>query len=54
MVQISGNVGAIYEDVRNDKTETNWLSLGYEDDKGESLVVCCKGMKLITRHGRFG
>jgi hypothetical protein len=48
MVHISSKVGEVYEDVRNDKTETNWLILGYEDDKGESLGVCCKGMKLIT------
>lgn len=43
MVQIDGGVAAVYEDVRNDKTDTNWLILGYADEKGEVLKVVGTG-----------
>ncbi|KAJ3306488.1 hypothetical protein HDV03_005098 [Kappamyces sp. JEL0829] len=43
MVNIDAGANAAYEDVRNDKTETNWLILGYADEKGESLKVVKTG-----------
>jgi hypothetical protein len=43
---ISNKVAAVYEDVRNDKTDTNWCILGYTDDKGEALDLVSQG---ITR-----
>lgn len=43
MVQIESNVAAAYEDVRNDKTATNWLLLGYADEKGETLKLVKTG-----------
>ena len=46
MVQIESNVAAVYEDVRNDKTPTNWLLLGYADEKGETLKLVKTGMRI--------
>lgn len=46
MVQIESNVAAAYEDVRNDKTPTNWLLLGYADEKGETLKLVKTGMRI--------
>jgi hypothetical protein len=43
MVQIDSQVAAVYEDVRNDKTATNWLLLGYSDDKDTTLKVTGSG-----------
>jgi hypothetical protein len=43
MVQIDKAAAAAYEDVRNDKTETNWMILGYTDEKGENIGVTAKG-----------
>ena len=50
---ISDKVAAVYEDVRNDKTDTNWCILGYTDEKGESLDLVSKGTNALTRKGRF-
>jgi hypothetical protein len=44
MVQIDSKVAAVYEDVRNDKTATNWLLLGYADDKETTLQVSAQGI----------
>ena len=43
MVQIESNVATAYEDVRNDKTPTNWLLIGYGDEKGETLNLVKTG-----------
>ncbi|BFZ57032.1 hypothetical protein PYCC9005_004082 [Savitreella phatthalungensis] len=32
-------IKAAYDDVRNDKTDTNWLLLSYAEAKGDKLVV---------------
>ncbi|KAF7984689.1 hypothetical protein HWV62_12976 [Athelia sp. TMB] len=32
-----------YEDVRNDKTDTNWLLLDYETDRSDKLTVTQTG-----------
>ena len=50
---ISNKVAAVYEDVRNDKTDTNWCILGYTDDKGEALDLVSQGM-IFNRQGWFG
>jgi hypothetical protein len=49
MVAIDGQVASVYEDVRNDKTPTNWLLLGYTDDKETALKVVSSGTARITR-----
>ena len=53
---VSNKVAAVYEDVRNDKTETNWAILGYTDDKGEALDIVSQGKfrVLIARYWWFG
>ncbi|XJO76419.1 hypothetical protein BDV3_006943 [Batrachochytrium dendrobatidis] len=43
MVQLEGDIGAAYEDVRNDKSATNWLLLEYVDDKTDVLKVAKTG-----------
>ncbi|KAI8926659.1 hypothetical protein BC831DRAFT_455584 [Entophlyctis helioformis] len=43
MVQLEGDVAAAYEDVRNDKTPTNWLLLEYVDEKTDVLKVTSTG-----------
>jgi hypothetical protein len=43
MVKIDSGVSAVYEDVRSDKSETNWLLLNYTDEKGETLAVTSQG-----------
>ncbi|KAJ3082934.1 hypothetical protein HK102_001372 [Quaeritorhiza haematococci] len=43
MVQIDSTAASAYEDVRNDKTETNWLLLTYADDKTDVLKVSATG-----------
>ncbi|KND02572.1 uncharacterized protein SPPG_03029 [Spizellomyces punctatus DAOM BR117] len=43
MVQFEGDVQAAYEDVRNDKTPTNWLLLNYLDDKSDVLKLAATG-----------
>lgn len=57
MVRLDPSVSAVYEDVRNDKSDTNWLLLGYADDKGELLKVVGKGKLFIEsriwRSGRI-
>ncbi|KAJ3049092.1 hypothetical protein HK097_009882 [Rhizophlyctis rosea] len=43
MVQLEGDISAAYEDVRNDKTDTNWLLLEYADDKSDVLRLSATG-----------
>ncbi|KAI8898330.1 hypothetical protein BC833DRAFT_590190 [Globomyces pollinis-pini] len=43
MVNIDASVSVAYEDVRNDKTATNWLIMGYVDEKGETLGLVGTG-----------
>eukprot|EP00842_Homolaphlyctis_polyrhiza_P003315 jgi/Hompol1/3985/HPOL_003426-RA len=43
MSTLDAGVAAAYEDVRNDKTETNWLLLEYLDDKSDTLKVASTG-----------
>lgn len=43
MVQIDTAVSAAYEDVRNDKTETNWLLMSYPDEKSDVLNLVGTG-----------
>ncbi|KAI9202860.1 uncharacterized protein BJ171DRAFT_162676 [Polychytrium aggregatum] len=43
MVEFQGDIVAAYEDVRNDKTPTNWLLLDYIDDKSDVLFVSATG-----------
>lgn len=43
MVNIEAAAKSAYEDVRNDKTPTNYVILGY-DDKGENLSVLKTGI----------
>jgi hypothetical protein len=49
MVAIDGQVASVYEDVRNDKTPTNWLLLGYTDDKETALKVIHSGIEKVTQ-----
>ena len=51
MVQIDSGVATVYEDVRNDKTPTNWLILGYTDDKGEVLKTVATGNHISQGTG---
>jgi hypothetical protein len=57
MVRLDPSVSAVYEDVRSDKSETNWLLLGYADEKGELLKVVGKGKLFVEsriwRSGRI-
>ncbi|SCZ98511.1 BZ3500_MvSof-1268-A1-R1_Chr3-1g05432 [Microbotryum saponariae] len=39
----SPDIAAAYEDVRNDKSETNWLLLDYEGDKSDKLNLTATG-----------
>ncbi|KAI9006037.1 hypothetical protein BC832DRAFT_539680 [Gaertneriomyces semiglobifer] len=43
MVQFEGDVAAAYEDVRNDKSPTNWLLLSYKDEKSDVLTLSGTG-----------
>ncbi|KAJ3287657.1 hypothetical protein HK104_008490 [Borealophlyctis nickersoniae] len=43
MVQLEGDISSAYEDVRNDKTDTNWLLLEYQDDKTDVLKLAETG-----------
>ncbi|KAJ3039715.1 hypothetical protein HDV00_011947 [Rhizophlyctis rosea] len=43
MVQLEGDIAGAYEDVRNDKTDTNWLLLEYTDDKSDVLRLSTTG-----------
>ncbi|KAI9099489.1 hypothetical protein DFS34DRAFT_617729 [Phlyctochytrium arcticum] len=43
MVQFEGDVAAAYDDVRNDKTDTNWLLLTYNDEKADVLTLSATG-----------
>ena len=45
-----------YEDVRSDKTPTNWLIVGYGDEKGETMKLVATGINnafLILGTGGF-
>ncbi|KAJ1918909.1 hypothetical protein IWQ60_007373 [Tieghemiomyces parasiticus] len=41
-------IAAAYEDVRNDKSETNWLSLEYVSDKKDELKLAKSGSGGLT------
>ncbi|KAH6560595.1 hypothetical protein BASA50_001376 [Batrachochytrium salamandrivorans] len=43
MVQLEGDIAAAYEDVRNDKTPTNWMLMEYADEKTDVLKVASTG-----------
>ncbi len=43
MVKLDTLISDAYEDVRNDKTETNWITVDYVDDKTDALKVSGKG-----------
>ncbi|KAJ3323959.1 hypothetical protein HDV06_000935 [Boothiomyces sp. JEL0866] len=43
MPQLESDISKAYEDVRNDKTNTNWLIVGYKDEKGEVLSLVGSG-----------
>ncbi|KAI8903388.1 hypothetical protein EDD86DRAFT_215255 [Gorgonomyces haynaldii] len=43
MVSLEQNIAAAYEDVRNDKTDTNWLLLEYQDEKTDVLKLTGTG-----------
>jgi hypothetical protein len=45
MVHIDAGVNAAYEDVRNDKSDTNWLLLAYADEKGDMLKLLATGTR---------
>ena len=42
-MSLIGDINAAYEDVRNDKTDTNWILLGYEDEKGDGIKLVSSG-----------
>ncbi|KAL2913429.1 hypothetical protein HK105_207041 [Polyrhizophydium stewartii] len=42
-VQLDANIATAYEDVRNDKTDTNWMLMEYVDDKTDVLKVAATG-----------
>ena len=52
-MSLQGDINAAYEDVRNDKSDTNWLLLSYTDDKSDQIGISAKGifnyLKLIER-----
>jgi len=37
------NIEEAYHDVRNDKTDTNWLIIDYENDRSDKLVLTQSG-----------
>jgi hypothetical protein len=43
MATIESGVSAAYDDVRNDKSETNWLLLEYLDEKSDTLKLAGSG-----------
>ena len=47
-MSLEGDIAAVYEDVRNDKTPTQWLLLGYSDDKSDKISLKAKGV-MISR-----
>ncbi|TPX40887.1 hypothetical protein SeMB42_g05830 [Synchytrium endobioticum] len=43
MVELSPEIAVAYDDVRNDKTDTNWLCMQYQDEKSDALVLAGTG-----------
>ena len=42
-MSLEGDINAAYEDVRNDKTDTNWILLSYLDEKSDKIGISAKG-----------
>ncbi|TPX30728.1 hypothetical protein SmJEL517_g05776 [Synchytrium microbalum] len=43
MVELAADIAAAYDDVRDDKTATNWICVQYKDDKSDSLILAGQG-----------
>lgn len=46
-MSLQGDINAAYEDVRYDKSETNWILLSYVDDKSDQIAISAKGKKSL-------
>ncbi|KAJ3224165.1 hypothetical protein HK099_000156 [Clydaea vesicula] len=53
MVNINSDATTAYEDVRDDKSATNWLLLGYVDDKKDDLSLVGTGSGGLTELKTF-
>lgn len=42
-MSLQGDINEAYEDVRNDKSETDWVLLSYLDDKSDQIGISSKG-----------
>jgi hypothetical protein len=51
-MSLEGDINAAYEDVRNDKTDTNWILLSYADDKSDQIGIAAKGMRYFKDNSK--
>ena len=42
-MSLQGDVAGAYENVRNDKTDANWILLSYTDEKSDKIGVSDSG-----------